>query len=28
MDDITRRMREYAREARRAEAGADAENPT
>jgi methylmalonyl-CoA mutase C-terminal domain/subunit len=28
MDDITSRMREYAREARRAEANADAENPT
>ena len=28
MDDITRRMRDYAREARRAEASADAENPT
>jgi methylmalonyl-CoA mutase C-terminal domain/subunit len=26
MDDITSRMREYAREARRAEAGTDAEN--
>ena len=28
MDEITTRMREYAREARRAGAGVDAENPT
>jgi len=28
MDDITTRMRDYAREARRATASADAENPT